>query len=500
MRRRLLLSLLILAPLPLAALAADQPQWGELHSRNQVSKETGLTTTFNPETGENIRWSVELGTSTYTTPIIAGGRVLIGTNNENPRDPEHLGDRGILLCLDEKDGSLLWQLVIPKIAAYQDWPKVGLTSVPTVEGDRIYLITNRCEAMCLDLQGQSNGNDGPFVQEGAYMALSDEGTPVGEKDADILWVTDLIETLGVHPHDSTHGSILVQDQYLYLCTSNGVDAAHKFIPALEAPSLAALDKATGKVLAVDGENMGPRTVHCTWSSPSLGTANGQPVLCFGGGDGVVYGFRPLDPAKPPTETTILQRLWRFDCDPEAPKENVHQYKGNLKVSPSNITGMPVFVDGRVYVEAGGDLWHGKTEAWLKCIDAGRSGTVTDTALVWSYPLEKHCMSTPAVTEELVFIGDCGRHMHCVDRKTGQGCWKLDTEGEIWGSPLVADGKVTIGTLSGELWVFSAKRELEVLARIDMKSPIHATPSAANGVLYVATMNRLYAISSKSVAD
>jgi outer membrane protein assembly factor BamB len=478
---------------PMLSPAADQPQWGQLHSRNMVSEETGLPATFNVETGENIKWSVELGQSTYTTPIIVGGKVLIGTNNENPRNPKHQGDRGVLMCFDEKDGFFLWQLVIPKIDPYQDWPGIGLTSVPSVEGDRIYLITNRCEVMCLDLNGLANGNDGPFTDEARYISPTGDPIQLGSQDADILWVTDLMEELGVRPHDSTHGSILIQGQYLYFCTSNGVDASHKYIPSPEAPSLAAIDKTSGKILAVDGENLGPRTVHCTWSSPSYGVVNGKGLICFGGGDGVCYGFEPLGPAAAGGDIAILKRVWRFDSDPEGPKENVHQYKGNLKTSPSNITGMPVFVDGRVYVEAGGDLWHGKNVAWLKCIDAGQTGTVTQSASIWSYPLEKHCMSTPAVTGDLVFIGDCGRYLHCVDRKTGEGCWKEYLEEEVWGSPLVADGKVYIGTHGSELWVFAAEREKKLLARMNMKAAVQATPTAANGVLFVATMNHLYAI-------
>ncbi|MCK4919653.1 MAG: hypothetical protein KAS71_01325 [Bacteroidales bacterium] len=35
----------------------DSPQWGEKYSRNMVSKETGLPSNFNPETGENIKWT-----------------------------------------------------------------------------------------------------------------------------------------------------------------------------------------------------------------------------------------------------------------------------------------------------------------------------------------------------------------------------------------------------------------------------------------------------------
>ncbi|MCA9418650.1 MAG: hypothetical protein KC917_20405, partial [Candidatus Omnitrophica bacterium] len=41
--------------------ADDQPQWGERFTRNLYSSETPIPSQFNPESGENIRWSVELG-------------------------------------------------------------------------------------------------------------------------------------------------------------------------------------------------------------------------------------------------------------------------------------------------------------------------------------------------------------------------------------------------------------------------------------------------------
>src|SRR3982750_557277 len=92
--------------------AADQPQWGQAWSRNMVSDEKGLSDSFDPKTDKNIKWSAKLGTETYSTPIISRGRVYIGTNNSEPRDPKHQGDRGVLMCLDEKTGRLLWQLVV----------------------------------------------------------------------------------------------------------------------------------------------------------------------------------------------------------------------------------------------------------------------------------------------------------------------------------------------------------------------------------------------------
>src|ERR1041385_2876376 len=162
------------------ASAADQPQWGQAWSRNMVSAEKGLPDSFDLKTGRNIKWTAQLGTETHSTPIVAGGRVYIGTNNGAPRDPKHQGDRGVLMCFAEKTGSLLWQFVVPKREEdpYFDWPKTGMSSPVTVEGDRVYLTDNRGEVVCLDAKGMANGNDGPYRDEAAHMTPPKEsGSP-----------------------------------------------------------------------------------------------------------------------------------------------------------------------------------------------------------------------------------------------------------------------------------------------------------------------------------
>jgi len=112
--------------------SADQPLWGQRYSRNMVSSEVDLPEEFDPRTGRNVKWSIPLGTISYSTPVVANGRIFIGTNNENPRDPKHRGDRGVLLCLDEKDGHLHWQLVVPKLTERaDDWSRVGIVSTAT---------------------------------------------------------------------------------------------------------------------------------------------------------------------------------------------------------------------------------------------------------------------------------------------------------------------------------------------------------------------------------
>jgi len=486
---------------PAALVADDRPQWGERHSRNMVSDETGLPASFDPQTGENVKWSVALGTECYSTPVVSGGKVLIGTNNGQPRDPRHVGDRGVLMCFNEADGSFAWQLVVPKLEGdvFLDWPRAGMCSPPTVEGDRVYTVTNRDEVVCLDLDGLADGKDGPFRDEGRHM--TPQGEPAvqpGPLDADILWLLDLRSAAGVRPHDSSHCSILLDGPYLYVNTSNGLNSKHTGVERPEAPSLVVVDKATGRLVARDREAIGPRIFHSTWSSPSLGEVQGRRLVFFAGGDGVVYAFDALKPpratgASSDGQVAALRCVWRFDCDPTAPKEDVHRYIRNRRESPSNIKSMPVFHEGRVYVTVGGDIWWGKNQAWLKCIDAHGSGDVTQSGLLWSYAVERHCCSTPAVRDGLAYVADCAGKVHCVDAANGRAYWVHDAGGEIWASTLVADGKVYVGTRRGEFWVLAAGKQKRVLSSIRLNAAVISTAVAANGVLYVGTMSRLYAL-------
>lgn len=521
---------------PAALPAADQPQWGQAWSRNMVSAERGLADSFDPKTGRNIKWIARLGTESHSTPIVAGGRVYVGSNNGEPRDPRRTGDRGVLMCLDERDGKLLWQLVVPKREEdpYHDWPKTGISSAVTVEGERVYLVDNRGVVLCLDARGLANGNDGPFQDEAAYMTPRGTNTaeqasspstnagllptlPLGPLDADILWQFDLTKSAGIWSHDAAHSSVLILGEHLYLNTGTGVDNTHKKIRTPDAPSLVVLDKRTGRYLARDEERIGPDIFHCTWAPPSMGVVDGRELVFLAAGNGIVYAFEPLaidsvgrgsrradatisitarlEPR--PTTPAKLKKVWQFDFDPAAPKEDVHRFNSNRREGPSNMYGMPVFHDGRLYVAGGGDWFWGKNEAWLKCFEARGAGDITTNALRWSYPLGRHTMCTPAVHDGLVYATDSMRTLHCVDAATGQAVWTHELKGEIWASALVADGKVFVGTRRGDFWVFAASREKKVLNTVELGAPLSATATAANGTLYLVTMTHLYAIAAES---
>jgi outer membrane protein assembly factor BamB len=247
----------------------------------------------------------------------------------------------------------------------------------------------------------------------------------------------------------------------------------------------------------------------------MGVVDGRELVFFAAGNGIVYAFEPLarssrreeaqtssggkdqslltSAATNPETPAKLKKIWRFDFDPAAPKEEVHHFNTNRREGPSNMYGMPVFHEGRIYVAGGGDWFWGKNEAWLKCFDARGAGDITTNALRWSYPLGRHTMCTPAVHDGLVYATDSMRTLHCVDATTGQAVWTHELKGEIWASALVADGKVFVGTRRGDFWVFADSREKKMLSTVELGAPISATTTAANGALFVVTMTHLYAI-------
>src|SRR5438552_18683426 len=76
----------------------DWPMWGGTADRNMVSNMKGAPTSWDINAKKNVKWVAALGSQTYGNPVVAGGMVFAGTNNEGLRDPKQGGDRGVLMA------------------------------------------------------------------------------------------------------------------------------------------------------------------------------------------------------------------------------------------------------------------------------------------------------------------------------------------------------------------------------------------------------------------
>jgi outer membrane protein assembly factor BamB len=461
-----LLSFLLLSCIAVFPLVSqDWPMWGGTAQRNMVSAMKNLPDSWDVKTGKNIKWKAQLGTTSYGNPVVADGKIFLGTNHGNPRNPQIEGDKGVLMCFRESDGQFLWQAVTDKLDTgwENDFPDEGVCSSPAVEGKRLYYVSNRGELVCLDTEGFADGKNDGFQDE----------TYKGPSDADIIWKLDMMKELGVYPRFMSNSSPVIWEDLVFAVTSNGRN--DEKIPAPQAPSFIAVNKNTGTTVWQDN-SPGEGLLHGQWSSPALGLVGGVQQAFFAGGDGWLYGFN----------ARTGEKLWKFDLNP---KDAVWPKTRNYGVST------PVFSGGKLFMSVGQDPDSGNGVGHAYCIDPAGRGDITEPGRVWHYDKISRSISTAAVSDGLVFISDFKGFLHCLDAKTGKPYWVFDMMAPVWGSPLAADGKVYLGDSDGDVAVFKAGMEMSKVSETDMGGSVFGTPVPANGVLYIMTSSELYAIAA-----
>src|SRR5215203_4495493 len=455
-----------------AAVSADWPMWGGTPSRNMVSTMTGLPTSWDVKTGKNVKWVAELGSQSYGNPVVAGGVVLIGTNNEAMRDPKQPGDRGVVMAFREETGEFMWQATFEKLSSGRanDWPYQGIASSPLVIRGVAYFTTNRGTIVAADLEGfHDNENDGPFKDEKL----------TGKHDPDIIWTFDMMEEVGAFPHNLANCSPVADGGLLFCSTGNGQDESHVNVPSPKAPSIIALEIESGK-LRWEDNSVGEKILHGQWSTPAVGEIGGVRQVVHAQGDGWVRGY----------EAQTGKKLWEFDTNP---KDSVWPKTRNEVIST------PVIFDDKVYISNGQDPEHGEGVGHMYCIDATKRGDITQTGLVWHYDKIRRSISTPAIKDGLVYQPDFSGFVHALDAKTGQVYWTHDLFAAVWGSPLLVDGKLYIGDEDGDVVIMQEGKTKKVLTELNMGSSVYSSPVPANGVLYISNRNQLYALGEAAAA-
>jgi outer membrane protein assembly factor BamB len=189
---------------PLAAQLPDQPgEWPAWRGPNRdgLSKESGLLTSW-PEDGPKLLWKVEGLGDGFSTPSVANDRIFLmgakGAGNAKGK-----GKDEYLVALKESDGSRLWEALVGKMTGGHPGPR----STPTVDGDRIYVMSSDGKLLCADVA---------------------TGKP--------RWTKDLRAEFGGKPGGWAYTESPLIDGDLLICTPGG-----------ERATLAALDKHTGAI-------------------------------------------------------------------------------------------------------------------------------------------------------------------------------------------------------------------------------------------------------------
>jgi outer membrane protein assembly factor BamB len=186
----------LLATVVTDAGADDWHCWRGPHGTG-ISNESDWTTDW-PAGKPRIAWTAEVGTG-FSSCVVQGTQLLTMGHAEQ-------SDR--VICLDVDDGKVVWEFAYPAALDDRDF-EGGPTSTPTIDGDRVYVLSRAGELFCLELatgrlrwqkqvaeeaQVRVPGwgfSAAPFViGDRLLLTLGESGAALNKHDGSLLWSSD----------------------------------------------------------------------------------------------------------------------------------------------------------------------------------------------------------------------------------------------------------------------------------------------------------------------
>lgn len=229
--------------------------------------------------------------------------------------------------------------------------------------------------------------------------------------------------------------------------------------------LIALDKRTGKTVWKSDETSIDSPIFGCWSTPIIVTANGRDEMVLPlpgdkvGGPGMFKAYDPNTGTALWTCSGLGNEIYAMPTVNE---------KRDLIVGISGHNG-PLLA-----VKPGG-----KGEVMPAWRQAGKN---------------PQRVGSGVFHEGKLFIADAPGFVECIDPKSGEPLWKERLEGNLWGSMLLADGKLYVSSLEGDTYVLAAGPKYKLLAHNKLGEPLYAAPAVSNGEIFLRTYQNLYCIS------
>jgi outer membrane protein assembly factor BamB len=442
---------LILAVLTATPSADNWPEWRGGPRRDGRSAETGLAAKWTPPSaklpaGEGLAWRVPIGSR--STPVVFRDRVYLYTA---AGDTAHRQER--LVALDAATGKTTWE---QRFSVY-------LTDIPA---HRV--------AWASPSVDPATGNIYTFGGNAHLRGFSPDGK--------LLWERSLIEEFGAI---TTHGGRTVTPV---------IDGDHVIVSSLISAwgSLArggnryfAFDKKTGQSVWVSS----PQARHwdTNYSTSIIATVGGVRLAIVGGTDGVYHAIK----------AATGEPVWKLD------------------VSKRAINNSMVMVGTDVIATHSEENFDTSEMGLITRFDASLEGEIKKEQTKWFRHGVQIGFPTPVADEAngMLYAVDNGAILFGIDLATGNTLWSKKLGTIQKGSPVLADGKLYVGTENGHFYILKpSKSGVEVLdddaLPISVQEgtggaepgpePIVASPAVANGRVYIASMDALYAIGPKAL--
>ena len=426
--------------------------------------------------------------------LLPAAAALSGSDWPEWRGPARTGtstETGLPTSWSPSGQNLAWK------AAY------GGRSSPVVFGDRLYLqntvgagATEQERLLCLnadtgkllwehryniftsDVPAHRIAWSSPAVDaaSGNVFAISGNGLVMSlSRDGKVLWERSLAEEFGMW---TTHGGrmsspIVDGNQVIVsgLTFSWGQFAggAHRFI---------SFDKSSGQILWVSAPE--GRPTDTIYANPFVATVNGVRMFFSGGSDGAMHALK----------ANTGEPIW------------------NWLVSKRGLNTAALVVGDDVIVTHSEENIISNEMGMLAAVPAASIGVLADKGARWLVRGVQAGYASPVSDGERIYLLDNGGVLLAFDLKTGKELWK-ETIGTIAkASPVLADGKLYVGTentgdAGGKFFIIKPGADkAEILDQDWLGTPqkseqIIASPIVARGRVYVTSMDALYAIGAKT---
>ena len=472
-------------------LHADWPQFRGVNAAG-LANEGRLPIEFGP--GKNELWSVEMPAG-HSSPVIVGERIFLTSFS---RDPNGLS----VLCLNRKDGNLIWQQDLLPETLEKGHPSFNpASSTVASDGEHVVAYFGSYGLACFDMAGEKQWEIRmPLTKSYAGNATS----PIIHENKVILYRGNLVDhfLLAVDKHSGEELWKVPQSEPFEIelaCTAVPIVADSKLI-VHSARSVQAFEIETGRLI---------------WETKCATTATSTPVLH---GDQVIIaawnkmGEPSLRPEFPSFEELVanhdqdndalidedeLPRMWIFHRPDgaEAPQNGATVRFRSVDKDKSRTIDAAEW--SKKLRELAAFRASYKTHGILS-IPVGSQGLLTGEEVKSLATRNIPEVPSPIAHHGYLYFVKNGGVLSVLDLNSGKTITRVRTRGEgtHYASPIIADGKLFSTAGDGTISILSLGAKPKVLQVNSMGDRCYATPACSDGVLYIRTHQRLYAFGLK----
>jgi outer membrane protein assembly factor BamB len=235
----------------------------------------------------------------------------------------------------------------------------------------------------------------------------------------------------------------------------------------------AFDKKTGQTVWISS----PQSKHydTNYSTPIVGTIDGTRALIVGGTDGVYHALK----------VNTGEKIW------------------SIEVSKRAILNSALIKDNVAYITHGEENMDTTEMGMIAAVDATKTGVLGNDAFKWRTRGFLPTFASPVMDNDRLYTVDNSAIVGAFDLKTGAKLWDKSLGTLQKGSPLLADGKLYIGTENGKFYILRPSAtgvevlDEDLLGTAQTPEPIVASPIVADGRIYVTSMDATYAIGKRT---